>query len=268
MGKENHSYLLEWFKAVPARWYGMTVILLFLVAVVVAGIIWLTDKGLEWYWITSGSVVVFVFVLFSFLGYRKVAIERDNVKSELLNLKRYETMKQDIEVKPDNVAIQSRTEAIESSALAWGLWHTGHRMKVEGLIKNPNLQRILVLHPKAIAEVARRVGEVGQERIINEIRETTAEALANKKEIKWYSNYRESSFTIFDTNPRIDEDGILKPNSENAWMHISYLIPNVGIDVWKVQEIRNTGSERQIFAGYFKEYEYIWNEDSIPALQS
>ena len=42
MEKETRpNYLADWFNAVPAKWYGMTVILVALVAVVVSGIIWL-----------------------------------------------------------------------------------------------------------------------------------------------------------------------------------------------------------------------------------
>lgn len=80
MEEQKPNYLADWFNAVPARWYGMTVILLALVAVGVGAIIWLTDKGLDWWWIASGSIVVLVFMLFSFFAYRKVAIERDAYK--------------------------------------------------------------------------------------------------------------------------------------------------------------------------------------------
>jgi len=57
----------------------MTIIFLALVTVIVTGVIWLSNKGLAWWWIASGVAVMLVFILFSFLAYRKVAMERDKV---------------------------------------------------------------------------------------------------------------------------------------------------------------------------------------------
>ena len=56
-------------------------VLIVLVATMVAGIVWLANKGLEWWWIALGSVVIFIFILFSYFAYRKVSIERDDYKS-------------------------------------------------------------------------------------------------------------------------------------------------------------------------------------------
>jgi hypothetical protein len=72
--------------SVPAKWYGMVIILLALIAFGVAGIIWLVSNGLEWWWIASGALVVLVFILFSFLAYRKVAIEKDKVSEEMTSI--------------------------------------------------------------------------------------------------------------------------------------------------------------------------------------
>jgi energy-coupling factor transporter transmembrane protein EcfT len=82
MGKSKYNYLSEWFNAVPARWYGMITILVVIVAGVVAGIIWLAQRGLEWWWIALGAAVVFVFILFSFFAYHKAAVERDKLADE------------------------------------------------------------------------------------------------------------------------------------------------------------------------------------------
>ena len=66
----------------------MVTILVVIVVGVVAGIIWLAQKGLEWWWIALGAVVIFVFILFSFLAYRKSAVERDKLANELEGLQR------------------------------------------------------------------------------------------------------------------------------------------------------------------------------------
>ena len=65
----------------------MVTILGIIVAGVVAGTIWLAQKGLEWWWIALGVVVVCVFILFSFLAYRKAAMERDKLANELSSVK-------------------------------------------------------------------------------------------------------------------------------------------------------------------------------------
>ena len=83
MGKSEFKYISEWFNAVPARWYGMLAILVILVAGIVAGITWLASKGLEWWWIGLGTLVIILFILVSFLSYRKVAVERDKLKSRV-----------------------------------------------------------------------------------------------------------------------------------------------------------------------------------------
>ena len=75
------NYLADYFNAVPAKWYGMTIILLALIGVCVAAVAWLTISGLDWWWIASGLVIVWLYVLYSFLAYRKVAIERDQLKA-------------------------------------------------------------------------------------------------------------------------------------------------------------------------------------------
>lgn len=81
--KPTPDYFGEWFNAVPARWYGMLVVLVVLVAGLVAGIFWVKDKGLDWWWIVSGVFVILLFICFSFLSYRKVAIQRDNLVHQL-----------------------------------------------------------------------------------------------------------------------------------------------------------------------------------------
>ena len=41
------------------------------------------SHGLQWYWIFTGSLIIGVFILFSFLAYRKVAIKSDEYKAKL-----------------------------------------------------------------------------------------------------------------------------------------------------------------------------------------
>lgn len=64
----------------------MVTILGIIVAGVVAGTIWLAQKGLEWWWIALGVVVVCVFILFSFLAYRKAAMERDKLDEKIVGI--------------------------------------------------------------------------------------------------------------------------------------------------------------------------------------
>jgi hypothetical protein len=86
MDKPKPDYLLDWFNAVPARWRGMVAELIALVGVCIAGLIWLTNKGLAWWWIAIAGVIVVIFIVFSFLAYRKVAIERDKSAEEKISI--------------------------------------------------------------------------------------------------------------------------------------------------------------------------------------
>lgn len=172
----------------------------------------------------------------------------------------------DKEVNKGETAVPSRRKALESTKVAWGLWHTGQRMRAEKLISAKSLQRILLLNPESnesIDEVARRVGgelRKERERLIQEINDTIAEALANQKAPRLYAKHRESSLTIYDSTPIKDANGDLIPNSDNAWIYLEILVPNVGIDQWKDEIIYNKGKDKQRFMGYFKEYEAIWND--------
>ena len=74
------NYIIEYFNAIPAKWYGMIPTLSVLIATCVAGGFWLFSHGLQWYWIVSGVIAVIIYIILSFLAYRKVAIERDDLK--------------------------------------------------------------------------------------------------------------------------------------------------------------------------------------------
>jgi len=206
--------------------------------------------------IAGGGVL---FILENILTFRRMRTERDANKGKVTELEQSQiSMGQ---------KAPSRTEAIESAEVAWGLWRTGHRMTLEHLIAKPSLQRILVSNPKAVTERSNNVGILVEEpTIIHEIMGTTSEALANHKDIRWYSYFREVSLTICDPTPK-EENGIPKPYSENAIIYIEYQTPYVGVEVWsRCFTILNKGKDKQVFAGFFKEYEDIWEKAIIPTL--
>jgi hypothetical protein len=78
----DSNYLSEWFSAVPARWYAMLLILITLVGGTVFAALWVNSKGLDWWWTVLYIVVVILFIVFSYLAYRKAAIDRDKVTLE------------------------------------------------------------------------------------------------------------------------------------------------------------------------------------------
>lgn len=85
----------------------MTIILLALTAAAVAGIVWLVHHGLAWWWIALGVVLVLIFIVFSFLAYRKVAMERDKVIGEK------ETLAAQIEALKDGVQWKQKYEDLQ-----------------------------------------------------------------------------------------------------------------------------------------------------------
>ncbi len=159
----------------------------------------------------------------------------------------------------------SRREALESATIAWGLWHTGTRMRIEKLLELPSLKRVLILEPNpdnpSVGEVAEKSNEKPNT-IISYIRDTTNEALNNGIDTRWYFKARGDSLTIYDSTPVEDADGTLKPCSENAWTYIEYFHPRVGVDQRKGSCIYNKGKDKNLFNAYYREYEDIWNDSS------
>jgi hypothetical protein len=157
----------------------------------------------------------------------------------------------------------SRREALESAEIAWGLWHTGARIYIEKLLEMPSLKRVLVLEPnennKSIGVVAEKAG-LKVDTIINQIKDTTDEAFKNGVDIRWYFKDRGDSIIIYDPSPITDNDGVLKPFSENAKIYVEYFNPRVGVDQRKGHWIYNMGKDKKIFKGYCEEYEDIWGD--------
>lgn len=158
------------------------------------------------------------------------------------------------------LAIPSRREALESAKVAWGLWHTGTRMRIDLLLEVKSLRRVLLLEPNAQNPSLGYISTKSKnpvDWIIGEIMATTKVALDNGIDVRWYFTARESALTIYDPTPVGD-----KPCSENAWMYVEYFTPSVGVDQRKGHIIHNSGKDKNRFMGYYKEYEDIWNDSN------
>jgi hypothetical protein len=60
----------------------MVPVLITLIGGSVAASIWVNSKGLAWWWIALYIIMVILFVAFSFLAFRKTAIDRDKMAQE------------------------------------------------------------------------------------------------------------------------------------------------------------------------------------------
>ncbi len=180
----------------------------------------------------------------------------------LWQVKRAKQPKQIAKIKEAEI-IPSRREALEMARVAWGLWNTGTRMRIEKLLEIESLKRVLILEQNptnpAIQEVAKRAREK-PDSIISQIRETTIESLENGVKVRWYFKSRMNLFTIYDSTPIEGDNGELKPCSENAWIFIESFDPFIGVDQRRGECIYNKGKGRNLFDGYYREYEDIWND--------
>ncbi len=177
----------------------------------------------------------------------------------LWQVKRAKQPKQVAKIKEAEM-IPSRREALESAKVAWGLWHTGTRMRIDFLLEVESLRRVLLLEPNAQNPSLGYISTKSKnpvDWIIGEIRATTKVALDNDIDVRWYFTARESALTIYDPTPVGD-----KPCSENAWIYVEYFAPSVGVDQRKGHIIHNSGKDKNRFMGYYKEYEDIWNDSN------
>ena len=162
-------------------------------------------------------------------------------------------------------------DAYIQSKIAWGLWFTGTRVRVEKALEEIDAAKIMLLNPdsnnKGLVEAAKRAN-VSLDAVQSDINHFTRYALEMPKKIEvgWYSEYRNLSFTIFDPTPIKELSGELTPNSENAWIILSVLDPNAGAESRLTMTIHKKKDPRK-FDGYYSEFKEWWSRREEVRLQ-
>ncbi len=207
--QKKSNYFLEWFKAVPAKWYGMVLILIAIIGATVKGIIWVINKGLDWWWITLYAVVVILFIVFSYVAFRKVAIDRDKYSSR--QQRHIEFYKSRSEL---NKALGSPIEMIENCREVWLAWWTGSKVWQSEILKQPNIKRLIIQHPdydlvRTFARAEKGDLEVYKRSIVG----TTMIAMENNIPVVWVKE------AIIGLTITKDKEG-------KGWARAEYFIPH------------------------------------------
>lgn len=252
----------------------MTAIFVVLVAAIVAGVFWLGDKGLAWWWILAGVVIVVVFIIFSFLAYRKVAIERDRYKQEV--------GKKESQLKQAQLQIQSCTLAVEffeqrqtsewwgakirSARNIWAMYLIGGRTHNDELLKSANFGKLVLLHPenmavKAIKELeSKKTVEDLQENIRNLTRFALGEPGKHCK-VHWCKDIAYSLITI--GNAPSDKDS---PPPNDMWVYVETYVPGIEAAArpgFFVERAKNQELADRMLLSFNKLWEYTKPPDSL-----
>jgi len=161
---------------------------------------------------------------------------------------------------------RTKIESIEQAEVAWGLWYTGAGMRTDRLFKKGNIKKILLWNPstqnKDIEENA-NVVDSKPHLLRQEIELVKEEIVRYKIPYRYYANFRDSSFTIYDLTPTQNESGEFIPNSDNAWICIQYPSWTLAVAQWHCEEIKNQGIDKKKFNKYFSEFQDVWDYESV-----
>lgn len=130
----------------------MIPILVVIVGGVVGGIVWLAERGLQWWWIVLGAVVIFVFILLNFLAYRKVARERDKLAEEMVEVA-------EARDKITNDLSSAKNEIARLQGMPPNEIEVSHRFIADNYIRGRIIQLMDVIAPGARPVISNRTIE-------------------------------------------------------------------------------------------------------------
>lgn len=170
-------------------------------------------------------------------------------------------------LRPSNDEIPSVRKSVESSKVAWGLWHTGDYVRAECQhIGMDKFKKMLLLEPtkrnKALTQVAEKApNPINVE--IEQIRATAQKALTDGVDVRWYWEEVHNTFTIWDDTPVavvVEGENESQPRSDRAWMVVQVFTPTSSPRDRDRNRINNKAEQRDKFDGYFQQFNDIWND--------
>lgn len=224
----------------------MIPILIALVGGTVAGILWVTDKGLAWWWIALYAIVVILFIVFSFLAYRKVALERDKHKLGQFHGVEFYDSREALEKQ------RTLREQLESAKEVWGFWRTGTEVYVTQTIQSGRIKRLILPHPQGqgVELMADALGKK-KEDFAAEIIKLTKEAIEARVSVRWFEGWVGNTLMIGN------------PHSENAWIHVETFFPFSVSKDWPAFRVERQKLQR-LFSTLLGSYQQIWDESHPP----
>lgn len=170
-------------------------------------------------------------------------------------------------VQPITIAeprVQDLRTSIQSARVVWGRCHSGNRLMDERLFDFDNVKRLLLLSADEDNKALEHIVELSNDKMdstISRIRDTTKEAIERGVEVKWHREYRDTSIMIYDTQPKA-KAGKLIPSSDEAYITVQVLEPQVGRDERHIYRINNQGKQGKRFSDHFDDFIDIWENKS------
>lgn len=224
----------------------MIPILIALLGGTAAAIIWVSDKGLAWWWILLYAVIVILFIVFSYLAYRKTALERDKYKLQQLHSIEFYTSRSEYAK-----AWGGLLEVIAPCREVWLAWWTGSKMWQSEVFRQPNVKRLIIQHPdyelvKTFAEAEKGDLEVYRRNIIA----STSNALDNNIPVVWV---KEAIIGLI----------IAKDKDSKGWARVEYFIPHSSTpDAYPSFVVyENHKNETELYNRLCKSYEDMFSSE-------
>ncbi len=160
--------------------------------------------------------------------------------------------------------IPTISEAIKTSKVVWGFWHTGERAKHS--FEYDSVKRILILEPnpdsEALNHVLRESG-ANKNDVIQNVKLTKASAESNKIVLKYHNEVTSLSYMICDPSPTIE--GELVKFSKRAFIVAQVLDRNLNIEEWSVYK-KGMATDKYAFNAYVKWFKDVWDNRSKVAV--
>ncbi len=210
-------------------------------------------------WTGIGLGVFFVSVLALVWGQHK---DNEKQKENNTELRRQVGIPQQSSQK-EPVREPTLKEEFRKAKVAWVLWYSGTRARADKVLDVPIPIRVLLLRPDENSEALLRIikeAETPLDEILADIKFFTRRALqtAGRVQIGWHAQYIGYTLSIYDTSPHKGKDGILIPNSNEAWLVRSPLDPKVGAVERSRERIFNKGEDADKFQAYLEVFKDMW----------
>ena len=165
---------------------------------------------------------------------------------------------------PHQLDIPELRDSVINAKVVWGMWHSGDRIRNEKLFEYGTIKRILVLDPIDNPALKDAVGKAREDfdDVVAQIKSATKIAVKNGVIVKWHKEYRDISITIYDLKPVKFDNGEPIPSSNEAYIVVQVLEPEIPRDLRHTYKIVNNGKDTARFDAFMKYFDSIWNNKS------
>lgn len=136
MVKNTAEYIREYSERLFPRWYGMVAIIVGLLLTAIPIVAGLIKAEVGWGYIVAFTVALLLFIVCSFLLFRKVAIERDSLK-----------WRDGIQFNSNRPAMDSFVAFTKKYDKIWAVYGTGESLESNKAYDPMRFERVILLDP-------------------------------------------------------------------------------------------------------------------------